>query len=303
MAACEAAHAKGWCRVLTPAPLAPRTASSLPIAGEGATRGEEVRAGRPFAEGAERFRTASWREVRGWVHSVDTGGMVDGPGVRYVVFTSGCPLRCQFCHNPDSQQRQNGTERSAGEVIDEVARYAPFLQGAGGGLTISGGEPCAQPRFTTALLQGAKSLGLHTTLDTSGIAGRRVSPALLDAADLVLLDVKSGDPETYRWVTGVPLEPTLAFARLLDELGKPVWIRFVLVPYLTDKRANVEALARFVATLGNVRRVEILPFHKLGEYKWDALGKPYTLRSVPGATAEDVERARGIFAEYGVTAL
>jgi pyruvate formate lyase activating enzyme len=292
MAACETGQSKRWCRqALTP--MTPRPPAPPRGSGEAEEQGNT---------GAE-CREASWRDARGWVHSVETAGMVDGPGVRYVVFTSGCPLRCQFCHNPDSQQRQNGTEMSADEVIDEIARYALFLKGAGGGLTISGGEPCIQPRFVTALLQGARSLGLHTTLDTSGIAGRRVSRTLLESTDLVLLDIKSGDPETYRWVTGVPLAPTLEFARLLDELGIPVWIRFVLVPYLTNKRANVEALASFVATLGNVQRVEILPFHKLGEYKWEELGKPYTLRAVPAATAEDVEEARAVFAEFGITAL
>jgi pyruvate formate lyase activating enzyme len=292
MAACETGQSRRWCRQALTS-MTPRPHARLRESGGAEERGDM----------GEQSAAASWREVRGFVHSVETAGMVDGPGVRYVVFTSGCPLRCQFCHNPDSQQRQNGTEMSADEVIDEIARYALFLKGAGGGLTISGGEPCIQPRFVTALLQGARSLGLHTTLDTSGIAGRRVSRTLLESTDLVLLDIKSGDPETYRWVTAVPLAPTLEFARLLDELGIPVWIRFVLVPYLTNKRANVEALARFVATLGNVQRVEILPFHKLGEYKWEELGKPYTLRAVPAATAEDVEESREVFAEFGITAL
>jgi pyruvate formate lyase activating enzyme len=239
--------------------------------------------------------------TEGFIEAVETCGAVDGPGVRYVVFTRGCPLRCLYCHNPETQGPARGRRVPASEVLDDLLRYKPFLRR--GGLTVSGGEPLMQPAFVHALFRGAREAGLHTALDTSGFLGERASDALLADCDLVLLDIKSGDPATHRQATGVGVERTLRFARRLSAMGKPVWIRFVLVPGLTDAEANIDALAAFVATLENVERVEILPFHKMGEHKYAERGLAYQLTDTPAASEEDVARAREIFARHGLTAL
>ena len=239
-------------------------------------------------------------ETKGFVSAVETCGAVEGPGLRYIVFTQGCPLRCQYCHNPETQGRAEGSATTAGAVLADVLRYRTFLRR--GGLTISGGEPLLQPGFVHAILHGAKQAGLHTALDTSGFLGALASDALLDCLDLVLLDIKSGLPETYREVTGVDLAPTLEFARRLDARGMPMWIRVVLVPGLTDAPENLAAIARFVATLRHVKRVELLPFHKIGEHKYEGTGLPYHLKDTPTPGPEDMARARALFAEAGVLA-
>lgn len=237
-------------------------------------------------------------QTRGFVESIETCGAVDGPGLRYVVFTRGCPLLCKFCHNPETQGRPTGSATTAGKVLADVLRYKSFLRR--GGLTISGGEPLMQPDFVQALAHGAKEAGIHTALDTSGYLGARASDELLESIDLVLLDIKSGLSAVYEQVTSVKLAPTLAFAKRLDALGKAMWIRFVLVPGLTDGRENIEALARFVATLQHVQRVEILPFHKMGEAKYASLRKPYFLSDTPCPTAEQIAAAHAIFAAHGI---
>ena len=236
--------------------------------------------------------------TKGFVHSVETCGTVDGPGVRYVLFLHGCPLRCQYCHNPDAQGKPSGQTRSAEEAFADVLKYKSFIRK--GGLTISGGEPLMQPEFVHAMFTLAKENGLHTTLDTSGFVGHKASDALLDKTDLVLLDIKSFSPMTHKIVTGVCVDQTLKFAKRLDARGNKVWIRFVLVPGLTDNENNIEGLAQFVSTLGNVDRVEILPFHKMGEDKYARSGLPYKLGNTPTPTTAEVQRARSIFAKHGV---
>ncbi|MDQ8205334.1 pyruvate formate-lyase-activating protein [Pelagicoccus sp. SDUM812003] len=243
----------------------------------------------------------AFMEALGNIHSIETCGTVDGPGLRYILFLSGCPLRCQYCHNPDAQGRPRGELKSASDVLADVVRYKNFLRK--GGLTISGGEPLMQPDFLHAVFKGAKEAGIHTALDTSGFLGYKASDELLENVDLVLLDIKSWNPSTYREVTGVDLSPTLEFADRLSDMGKPVWIRFVLVPGLTDAESNIDGLAQYVSTLENVERVEILPFHKMGEDKYKRLGLPYQLENTPTPSAEEVERARCIFARYGVKAI
>lgn len=245
---------------------------------------------------------ATWRDVAGHVHSIESAGAVDGPGVRCVVFTAGCPLRCLYCHNPDARTARRAQETTAGAVMAQVARYARFLRTAGGGLTVSGGEPLLQPRFVGALLEGARALGLHTALDTSGYHGDRAPDALLDRTDLVLLDVKAWVPETYRRLTGVALDSTLAFARRLAERGTPVWLRYVLVPGLTDAPGDVEGVARFAASLGNVERVDVLPFHQMGAAKWAELGLDYALRDTPPPDAAQVAEAVARFTQLGLRA-
>ncbi len=243
---------------------------------------------------------ASGEQTVGYVHSVETCGTVDGPGLRYVLFLGGCPLRCAYCHNPDAQGKPSGKTMTAGDAIKDVLRYRNFIRN--GGLTVSGGEPLLQAAFVTAVFAGAKRSGLHTALDTSGFRGDVVSEALLDQTDLVILDIKSWDPATYTRVTGVKIDSTLAFARRLQERGIPAWIRFVLVPGLTDDEANVDGLARFVSTLTNVQRVQVLPFHKLGEHKYEQLGIKFKLTETSQPTPEQLATTREIFARHGVKA-
>jgi len=236
----------------------------------------------------------------GSVHSWDVATAVDGPGTRFVLFLSGCPLRCLYCQNPDTWHMRDGHRTTVDEVAAEMAKYRRFIEVAGGGMTISGGEPLLQPDFTAAVFHRAKQLGLHTALDTSGFLGARATDELLADTDLVLLDIKSWDPVRYRHVTGGDVRPTLEFARRLSALRKPMWIRFVLVPGHTDAVDNVEGIASFVSTLDAVERVEVLPFHKLGAPKYAALGIPFPLADVPTPDAELVRRVRRQFSDRGV---
>lgn len=236
---------------------------------------------------------------KGFVHSVEVGSFVDGPGTRYVVFLQGCPLRCQYCHNPDALTCR-GEPVDSRDVVDRIAMTADFLKAGRGGVTVSGGEPLGQPQFAHDILAGAQHLGLHTALDTSGYLGDRLDDRMLAVTDLVLLDIKSWDPETYRRVTGVELEPTLRLARRLSAACKPMWIRFVLVPGLTDDPSNVAGLAHFVASLGNVERVEVIPFHQMGRHKWEQLGMQYRLSETLPPTPESVERVKAVFRSEGL---
>lgn len=238
--------------------------------------------------------------VDGYIHSVETLGTVDGPGVRFVVFTQGCPHRCLYCHNPDTWRLKGGKLVASADLLDQIENASTFLQRANGGVTISGGEPLSQPKFVASILRGCKEMNLHTALDTTGFLGKKASDAMLNDIDLVLLDIKSYDPETYRRVCGVDLEPTLDFARRLESLGRKMWIRFVLVPGLTDAQANVEGLADFVASLKMVERVEVAPFHKMGEFKWKELRMPYKLADTPPPTPESVAEVRRAFSSRGL---
>jgi pyruvate formate lyase activating enzyme len=237
----------------------------------------------------------------GSVHSVEVGSFVDGPGTRFVVFLAGCPMRCQYCQNPDTWCGAVGDPIDSDDLIAKIARTAAFLKAGGGGVTIGGGEPLVQPQFVIDVLRGAKALGLHTALDTSGYLESRVTSEMLDVVDLVLLDIKSYDPATYREVTGVDVAPTLRLAQRLAEACKPVWIRFVLVPGLTDEPGNVKGLARFVAGLPNAQRIDIVPFHQLGRHKWDELRIPYRLHDTEPPSTEQIAAVRDLFADEGVT--
>lgn len=237
--------------------------------------------------------------TKGYVHSVEVGSFVDGPGIRYVLFLSGCPLRCKYCHNPDAW-RCRGEPRDADAVVADIAKTADFLRSGEGGVTISGGEPLAQAAFVAEVLKGCKRLGLHTALDTSGYLGDRVTAEMLANIDLVLLDIKSWTPETYRDVTGVDVAPTLDLAKRLSEACKPMWVRFVLVPGLTDAPENVEGLATFVATLRSVERVEVVPFHQMGRHKWEELGIPYALGETEPPTPQQVQRVKDVFERHGL---
>ncbi|MFF0862021.1 pyruvate formate-lyase-activating protein [Nonomuraea sp. NPDC003560] len=241
--------------------------------------------------------------MNGSVSSWDLSTGVDGPGTRFVVFTAGCPLRCQYCHNPETWRMRDGHQVTTDEIMDEIGKYRRFLAVSGGGVTISGGEPLLQPRFTADLLRRCHDSGLHTALDTSGLLGVRATDAMLADTDLVLLDIKSYDPAAYRRVTGGPVEPTLRFAHRLAELGRPTWIRFVLVPGLTDAPENVDGLARFVAGLGNVERVDVLPFHRMGLAKYERLGLRCPLADVEPPDQALMDRVHAQFQAHGVTSL
>lgn len=253
-------------------------------------------------------RLAAMREGRlGSVHSWELVTAVDGPGTRLTTFLNGCPLRCLYCHNPDTFAMKDGKPVTSDELLARIARYAGVFRATGGGITLSGGEVLMQPAFAARILRGAKDLGIHTAIDTSGYLGQNATDALLDDTDLVLLDVKSGDPETYRRVTGRELEPTLRFGRRLAERpgGPEIWIRYVLVPGLTDDADSIDRVARYAASLNEIRpgavsRVEVLPFHQMGRDKWDALGRTYELGDTAAPSPELVERVRGQFRVEGL---
>ncbi len=238
----------------------------------------------------------------GYAHSYETGSRYDGPGVRVVLFLSGCLLRCTYCHNPDTWHLKDGTYISADHVIHRLRAFVSALRAMDGGLTISGGEPMVQLPFTQRILAGAKQMGLHTAIETSGFLGARADDKFLSVLDLVLLDIKSSDPDTYRRATGRDLAPTLRFAERLSAMGKPVWVRFTLVPGLTDDPANVEGLARFVAPMKNVEWVEVQPFHQLGAFKWKAMGLDYKEVDTPSAPPDLVNRVLEQFRAAGCRA-
>jgi pyruvate formate lyase activating enzyme len=238
----------------------------------------------------------------GYVHSYETSSRYDGPGLRVILFLSGCLLRCTYCHNPDTWHLKDGAYVSAEQVIKRLGDFAPALRSLDGGLTISGGEVLVQPAFARRILAGAKQMGLHTAIQTSGFLGDRADDKFLSVLDLVLLDIKSGDPDTYKRATGRDQAPTLRFAERLASIGKPVWVRFTLVPGLTDDPDNVEKLAKFVAPMKNVEWVEVQPFHQLGAFKWKAMGKEYKEANTPSASPELVKRVVAQFQAAGCRA-
>ena len=238
----------------------------------------------------------------GWVHSYETGSTVDGPGIRITLFMSGCLLRCQYCHNPDTWHLKDGTRVELAQAIRRLGEFAPMLRAMEGGLTISGGEPLVQIGFTRGMLAAAKRMGLHTAIETSGFLGARADDDYLANLDMVILDIKSGDPETYLRLTGKELEPTLRFAERLNAMGKRVWVRFVLAPGVTDAPDNIATVARFVAPMKNVEWVEVLPFHQMGAFKWKALGVDYRLADTPAPTPQQVQEAIAIFRQAGCNA-
>ncbi len=284
-----------------------------PVVGGGASgdQGFDAPAGRAAGAGtaalelSDADRTERFAQMRsgllGSVHSWELVTAVDGPGTRMTVFLSGCPLRCLYCHNPDTMQMRSGDPVEATELLRRIRRYRSVFRATGGGLTLSGGEVLMQPAFAATILAGAKEMGIHTAIDTSGFLGAACTDEMLDNIDLVLLDVKSGDPETYKKVTGRALQPTLDFGRRLADKGVEVWLRFVLVPGLTDDPENVEKVAEYAATLPNVSRVEVLPFHQMGKDKWDSLGLDYQLGDAKPPSNDEVEAVRARFRKRGLT--
>jgi len=238
----------------------------------------------------------------GFVHSFTTGSTVDGPGVRVVAWTTGCMWRCRYCHNPDTWTLSNGIPVSVAQAAQELGKYRHGLKVMSGGFTLSGGDPLMQHRFAIKLLTAAKQMNIHTTIETNGYYGDRVSDGELATIDLVMLGLKTWDPERHKALTGSEIGPTLEFARRLAALRRPLWIRFVLVPGLTDDMQDLAKTAEFTAGLGNVERVEVLPFHQLGGYKWERLGLDYTLRDVPAPTAALAAEACEVFRKAGLAA-
>ncbi|WP_194948181.1 pyruvate formate-lyase-activating protein [Actinomyces trachealis] len=246
-------------------------------------------------------RLARMREGSlGSIHSWELVTAVDGPGTRMTVFLNGCPLRCLYCHNPDTFLMKDGEPVSADELLRRMKRYRGVFRASGGGITLSGGEVLMQPAFAARLLRGAKEMGIHTCIDTSGFLGANCTDEMLDDIDLVLLDVKSGTEEIYKHVTGRELAPTIAFGDRLAAKGIEIWARFVLVPGLTDAPENVEQVARIIERWrSSVTRVEVLPFHQMGTDKWDALGLDYQLRDTRPPEPELIESTRAIFRSHG----
>ena len=240
-------------------------------------------------------------DLVGYVHSYEVGSTVDGPGLRFVAFLTGCLLRCQYCHNPDTWHKHNGHPVTVSRAMQEIGKYAKVLKISKGGITLSGGEPMVQRPFMTRIFRRCKELGLHTCLDTSGRLGDRMTDQDLMDIDLHLLDIKSGDPAIYEKVTHQPLQPTLDYAHRLSALGRPMWIRYVLVPGLTDGFDNVEKVADFCAGLKSLERVEILRFHQMGSDKWTKLGLEYPLEKFEPPSAELTERVREQFRSRGLT--
>jgi pyruvate formate lyase activating enzyme len=238
----------------------------------------------------------------GFLHSFTTGSTVDGPGVRVVAWTAGCQFRCLYCHNPDTWNMMNGMPVTLERAIETLRKYRHGLKLMLGGFTLSGGEPLMQDRFAVRLFTATKSMGLHTALDTNGYLGERLSDQDLGQIDIVLLDIKTWDPERHRHLTGKEVGPTLEFARRLAQLKKTIWLRYVLVPGLTDDENDINQTAMFAARLGNVARVDVLPFHQMGRYKWKKLGLDYALDHVQPAPPWLVERVCAQFQAVGLIA-
>lgn len=233
----------------------------------------------------------------GHIHSTESFGAADGPGVRFIVFMQGCHMRCRYCHNPDTWKMDGGDEVTADEILKRALRFKPYW-GKDGGITISGGEPLLQIDFVIELFKKAKELGINTCIDTAGNPFTKEDPffskfeELMKYTDLLLLDLKEINPTRHKDLTGFDNSNIIEMAKYLSEINKPVWIRHVLVPEYSDFDEDLDALGDFIDTLSNVDRVEILPYHTLGKFKWENLGIPYTLESISPPSAERIENAK-----------
>lgn len=237
-------------------------------------------------------------QIKGAIHSIETFGSVDGPGVRYVIFLQGCQMRCQFCHNVDTWKMKEATQ-SSDEVLQKALRYKAYWKDDGG-ISVSGGEPLLQIDFVLELFQKAKKLGIHTVLDTCGKPFTYEEPfftkfqKLMEVTDLVLLDIKHIDAQAHQQLTGCDNASILEMAQYLSQIKKPVWIRHVLVPEKTADDAHLQRLHQFIQSLDNVERVEVLPYHTLGVYKWKALGLTYPLEGIHPPSKELIAHANAM---------
>jgi pyruvate formate lyase activating enzyme len=244
------------------------------------------------------LETGEW----GFVHSFQTGSAVDGPGVRIVAWLAGCQFRCAFCHNPDTWKMSNGMPVSLKRAVEVVTQYRQSLKTMKGGLTISGGEPLVQHKFVLNVFKAVRASGVHTALDSNGFLGERLSDDDLQHIDLVLLGVKAVTPQMHKTLTSQDNKPVQEFARRLAANKRPIWFRFVIVPGFTDDLDEVAKVAEFGASLGNVERVEVLPFHQMGRYKWEKLGMAYQLKDAQPPSRETVEKAIACFRAAGLDA-
>ena len=238
----------------------------------------------------------------GFVHSFTTGSALDGPGIRVVAWLAGCQFRCVYCHNPDTWTMTNGIPITLNRAQEQLRKYRHGLKVMKGGLTISGGEPLMQHKFVLKVFAAAKAMGVHTALDTNGFLGSRLSDSDLEKIDLVLLDLKAFSAELHHRLTGQDVGPVHEFARRLASAKRPVWVRFVLVPGWTDNPDEIARIAGFAASLGNVERVDVLPFHQMGAYKWKQLGLEYQLDRVEPPSLDVVERTCAQFRAVGLNA-
>ena len=252
--------------------------------------------------GESGIRAALESGQTGFVHSFTTGSAVDGPGVRIVAWLTACQFRCVYCHNPDTWKLTNGIPITLSRAVEVLKQYRHDLGVMRGGLTISGGEPLLQQRFVLNVFAAAKELRVHTALDTNGYLGDRLTDEDLNSIDLVLLDLKAMTPELHQRLTGMDNKPIHDFARRLAAAHRPIWVRFVLVPGWTDNMDEVARIAAFAAKLGNVERVDVLPFHQLGRFKWEKLGIDYQLRDAQPPPRETTDQAIAKFREVGLTA-
>ena len=235
--------------------------------------------------------------MEGLIHSIETFGTVDGPGTRYVVFVKGCPMRCQYCHNPDTWDATGATKMTPEQIMEDYDRYKEFY--SGGGITVTGGEPLVQIDFLIELFELAKKKGVHTCLDTSGIMFRRNNPALLakydrlmEVTDLIMLDIKHIDPEEHIKLTSQPCDNIFDFLKYLDEKGKTIWLRHVLVPGITLVPEYLDRLGYFIGQFVNIKALDVLPYHSMGKTKYEQMGIDYVLKDVPEATKEQAIEAR-----------
>lgn len=237
--------------------------------------------------------------IKGYIHSFESFGTKDGPGVRFVLFLQGCPLRCLFCHNPDTWLRKDfKMEWTSDEVFHEIHKVKGFIKN--GGVTVSGGEPLLQSEFIKELFEKCRGESIHTAIDTSGFILNDKVKETLNLTDLVLLDVKHIVPEKYKRLTGQELAPTLEFLDYLQSINKPVWIRYVLIPTYTDEADDIHAWSQVMAKYSNIERVDLLPFHQMGKQKWAQMGLKYQLENLSTPTLEEVDRAERIMESYGL---
>ncbi|MGB0894360.1 MAG: pyruvate formate lyase 1-activating protein [Parashewanella sp.] len=240
----------------------------------------------------------------GRIHSIESFGTVDGPGIRFIAFMQGCLMRCQYCHNRDTWDLHGGKEISVDELMEQVITYRPFLEASNGGVTASGGEAILQADFVADFFKACKAKNLHTCLDTNGFVRKYTDSIdqLLDNTDLVLLDIKQLDEEKHILLTSVSNQRTLQFAEYLAKRNQPTWVRYVVVGGFTDDIASAKRLAEFIKPMKNVEKVELLPYHELGKHKWEAMGEPYQLDSISPPAKEVMEAIKSVFTEMGINA-
>lgn len=236
--------------------------------------------------------------VTGRVHSIESFGAVDGPGVRFVVFLQGCPLKCRYCHNPDSWDPAYGKKMTSDYLVREILSYRNFIKN--GGVTISGGEPLLQHEFVKAVLEECREHGVHTAIDTAGSIPLSVCRDTIDAADMLLLDIKDVDTEDCKTLTGKGNENAFSVLDYCESVKKPAWIRHVILPGYTLNWDKLERLAERLSSYTCIERVELLPFHKMGEYKWEALEQEYLLADIQPPTKEEMSRVKQIFLDHGL---